>query len=239
MYNFQHMPPGDRSCNVFCKKSKLVFKTGFSGWADGILNPACCKAVDVGRNVMKILLLMCFYFFTIASCYANKDPWDKDQSKWTILMKLAYQGDTLRIDSLLSHKQNINSQNINGWTALKVAIKKGQTKTVDFLLRHKADPDLADNEGMTVLMEACINNRLDFVNRLLDNKANPNLRNKVGWTALMGATSFGDIKIIEVLLRHKADINAKRQTDGMTALALAKYNNNNQKINLLTKFGAR
>lgn len=193
----------------------------------------------VGCNVMKTLLLISFHLLTIASCYATKDPWDKDKSKWTVLMKFAYQGDTLRIDSLLSHGQNINSKNINGWTALKVAVKKGQTKTVSYLLRQKADPNVADNEGMTALMEASLHNHFGIAAILLESKANPNLTNNVGWTALMGATSFGDTKIMELLLKHKADINAKRQTDGMTALALAKYNNDNAKIKLLTSYGAK
>ena len=39
LYNFQHWAAGDRSCKVLSKKSKLVFKTGVSGWADGMLIP--------------------------------------------------------------------------------------------------------------------------------------------------------------------------------------------------------
>jgi ankyrin repeat protein len=186
---------------------------------------------------MKTLLTIIFFFAASYTCFATKDPWDKDQSKWTTLMKYAYKGDTVRIDSLLSRGENVNQKDINGWTALKVAVKKGRSKTVAYLLRHKADPNLADNEKMTPLMEACIHNHYNIANLLLETGANPNQTNH-GWTALMGATSFADTKLMELLIKYKANVNAKRTIDGMTALGLAIYNNNRQKIDLLKRNGA-
>ncbi|MBD0333406.1 MAG: ankyrin repeat domain-containing protein, partial [Chitinophagaceae bacterium] len=167
------------------------------------------------------------------------DTWDKDQSKWTLLMKHAYKDDTSTINSLLIGGQNINSKNAEGWTALKVAVIKGEIKTVKYLLQHKADPNLADREGLNSLMEACIHNHYDIATMLLENGADPNLTNIYGWTALMGATVHGDINLIELLLKYKADINARRKTDGMTALGLAKFIKDNQKIELLTSYGAK
>jgi ankyrin repeat protein len=201
--------------------------------------PVIRKAPDVGRNVMRTLIFILLLFVTSASNIASKDPWDKDQSQWSLLMKLAYAGDTQRIKILLSKGEKVNAKNVNGWTPLKVAVKNKQTITVSYLLRQNADPNLADNDGLNSLMEACLHNHFDIARILLQNGANPNLTNKVGWTALMGATSFGDTKTMELLLKFKANVNAKRETDGMTALDLAKYNNDNQKINLLLKYGAK
>ena len=167
------------------------------------------------------------------------DEWDKDQSKWNLLMKLAYKGDTSGVKSLLTQGQDINSENADGWTALKVAVKKSQIKTVKYLLQHNADPNLADKEGLNSLMEACLHNYYDIAAMLLENGADPNLTNIYGWTALMGSTVHGDLKLMELLLKYKADINAKRKTDGMTALRLAKFLKDKQKVELLTRYGAK
>jgi poly(3-hydroxybutyrate) depolymerase len=167
------------------------------------------------------------------------DRWDKDQSKWTLLMKLAYRGDTLKIGKLIAQGQNINNKNADGWTAIKVAVKNGEINTVRYLLQNKADPNLADKEGLNSLMEACIHNRYNMASMLLENGANPNLTNIYGWTALMGAITYGDIKLMELLLKYKADVNARRRTDGMTPLRLAKFINDDQKVKLLTSYGAK
>lgn len=167
------------------------------------------------------------------------DTWDKDQSKWSSLMKFAHKGDTSGIKSLLIRGQDVNGKNVDGWTALKVAVKKGQITTVKYLLRYTADPNLADTGGLNSLMEACLHNNYDIAAVLLETGADPNLTNIYGWTALMGATTHGDIKLMELLLNHQADVNAKRKTDGMTALRLAKIFKDNKKIELLTSYGAK
>ena len=167
------------------------------------------------------------------------DDWDKYQSKWTELMKMSYKGDTLGIKILLEQGKDINTENEDGWTALKVAVKRGDVKTAKYLLQHKADPNLADREGLNSLMEACLHNNYEIAEMLLENEANPNLTNIYGWTALMGATTNGDIKLMKLLLKYKADINAKRRTDGMTPLLLAKFIQDDEKVKFLTSNGAR
>src|SRR5687768_3404508 len=101
----------------------------------------------------RLFLLIILTFFSLDT-FASKDAWDKDQSRWTPLMKLAHSGDTVKIKELLNSGISVNLRNKDGWTALKVASKKGQTKTVDFLLRNGADANLSDKGKMTPLMEA-------------------------------------------------------------------------------------
>lgn len=75
----------------------------------------------------RVVFAIALTFLTLDS-FASKDPWDKDQSKWTPLMKLAHSNDTIKIKELIRTGISINLQNKDGWTALKVASKKGLTK---------------------------------------------------------------------------------------------------------------
>jgi ankyrin repeat protein len=102
--------------------------------------------------------------------FASITPWDKDQSRWTPLMKLAYLGDTVKIKELLNSGISVNLRNEDGWTALKVASKKGLTKTVDFLLRNGADANLSDKSKMTPLMDAALHNEKEIAKLPIKNK---------------------------------------------------------------------
>ncbi len=199
-----------------------------------------CINTNVGPNVlMKRLVFVVILTLLTLDSLASKDPWDKDQSKWTPLMKLAHSNDTIKIKELIRSGISINLQNKDGWTALKVASKKGLTKTVDFLLRNGADTNLADKDKMTPLMEAALHNEKEIAKLLIKRGADPNRKNKTGWTALMGATSFADLEMMKLLVDNGADINVKRKVDGNTALELARLNNEKEKIDFLLKSGAK
>jgi ankyrin repeat protein len=190
---------------------------------------------------MKKLAITSFLSLISILAFAHKDPWDKDKSDWTTLMKVAYDNDTVKANTLLKNGIDINEVSPRGWTALKVAIKKENILMVTYLLKHSANPNLFDKTGFTPLMEACQHSYPDIVKKLLENGANPNAKLPNGWTALMSAVGVkdGDLRIINLLINYKADVNAKRTTDGYTVLKLAEYNGDKKKIAILKQSGAK
>ena len=71
---------------------------------------------NVVRNVFmdRLFFLIILALFSLDT-FASKDPWDKDQSKWTPLMKLAHSSDTLKIKELIKAGISVNLQNKDGW----------------------------------------------------------------------------------------------------------------------------
>jgi ankyrin repeat protein len=118
-------------------------------------------------------------------------------------------------------------------TALEVAIRKENEVAVKTLLETQKIKNV-----QSYLMTACAQQNVSNVNQLIKYGADPNLTLSNGYSALMSAASFGSYEIVETLLKQGAEINHKREVDGITALMLATFNGEIQKVKLLLRYNA-
>ena len=139
------------------------------------------------------------------------------------------EGDTEKVQKLLSIGANPNSQDERGFTALIWASHNGQLDTVRLLLENKADVNLKnknnhmkENYGETALIMASSNGHLDVVYQLLKcEHIDINLTCDFGQvSALMFASMEGHIDIVRILCDHNANVNLEDE-DGQTALTHA------------------
>ncbi len=119
----------------------------------------------------------------------------------------------------------------SGLPVLQVAAKEGNRNMVRTAIRLGADVD-ADN-GMALRL-AVDNGHLEMVRELLDSGADVNANN--GWP-LRAATGNGHLEVVKELVRSGADVNLK-QSDGKTALELAKTRGHTAIVSYLKEHGA-
>jgi hypothetical protein len=88
---------------------------------------------------MRVLVVVLIVVYCISCGRDRKDipHWAKSQKNWTALMKWAYEGDTIKIDSALKSGMHPDTTNYRGWTALKVAVKAGKADVVKIQRRSK------------------------------------------------------------------------------------------------------
>ena len=78
----------------------------------------------------------------------------------------------------------------------------------------------------------------EIVERLVEEGADLNVKDETGKTAVIAAADEGWLGITEYLLEHGANVNAK-DNDGDTALDIAKFQEHDDIVKVLLRFGAR
>ncbi len=126
--------------------------------------------------------------------------------------------------------------NADGVTPLMMAAADGQRRLVRLLLSAGADVNARDAEGTTPVILAARNGHLTVVKVLLAAGANVNVSQN-GRSLLMQIVEGGDLLTAEMLVAAGADVNY-RNKDGLTALDLARADNNKDLEMLLVQAGA-
>ncbi|OWQ47882.1 hypothetical protein CDL60_04610 [Roseateles noduli] len=117
---------------------------------------------------------------------------------------------------------------------------EARAATATFLLAAGADAQAVDPEvrQMTVLHRATDSGELEVARVLLDKGAAVDPRDTDGATPLWLAAGVGKVDMAELLIAHGADAKVVAK-DGASAMARARYNQDDKMIALLRQHGAR
>jgi len=184
----------------------------------------------------------------------------RDDAAW-MLTQAAGKGQIKMVRWLLAQGVDVDVTDFQGCTALTYAAHSDHIELVEELLKAGADPNHRDNDTETVLMWAADHaGNAPVIRALLQGGADVNARSDVEGTALSWAMRHGDVEMVEallhagadakdpsdliraayygfvpalrLLLEYGADIRAT-DSNGQTALALAKNRGHREAANLL------
>ena len=117
--------------------------------------------------------------------------------------------DQAKVQLLLAHGADVNTQSKQGRTPLLIAAgTNGNSNTVRMLLEKGANPAAADNTGATPLQMAAMAGDTASIRLLLAAKAPADQAAKDGTTPLLNAATNGNIEAVKALLAHKPNVNA-------------------------------
>ncbi|KAI4139531.1 MAG: hypothetical protein L6R39_006247, partial [Caloplaca ligustica] len=136
----------------------------------------------------------------------------KENSKWTPLLRAAFEGDKAAACLLLDHGANIEARDPTKATPLLWACEKLHLAIVELLLQRGAAVGATDEYGWTALHRALVNRSADqsqIISLLLSCSADINAKCSHGCTPLHYAVKNSDADAIRLLLAHKADIEAR------------------------------
>jgi len=143
------------------------------------------------------------------------------------------------VQSLLQHKANVNTPQIDGTTALHWAVRADDLGTAELLIRAGANVSAANRAGATPMLLAAINGNAAMIEKLIAAGADPNAAlTKTGDTALMMTARTGKADAVQVLLDHSAQANAKENWGDTTALMWAVSERHPAVVKLLIERGA-
>ncbi len=188
------------------------------------------------RNWMLVLLLATLV--TQSRLFNTVGLAQNDSS--TDLIRAIRDGQSNRIDDLITKGAEINAQDVYGRTPLMYAIFRKDMEIVDKLLLHNANVNLPDHEGITPLIAALEGMQLptpntstasmaggaDFVNaiamKLLAHGADPNRTDHARKSPLFIASKSGSLfsNVVIELLKRGADPN-RSDSEGITPLMIA------------------
>merc|ERR550537_1517026 len=122
--------------------------------------------------------------------------------------------------------------------SLHDAAGKGDLQKINDFLKDGKDVNARDFKGVTPLGYAVGHDKLSAVKVLIDAKANLDDVDSVGNSAVHFAAGYGRVKVLEHLLARGAQASKVNQM-GMTPLAAALQNNQQQAVGILQKHGAK
>ncbi|MGK4568175.1 ankyrin repeat domain-containing protein [Flavobacterium sp. 3HN19-14] len=178
-----------------------------------------------------ILLLLIFISFS----FIHKEKWDDNKEDWTPLMFAIYNGNTKEFNKLIDNGADVTYRIKTSWelNALNVAVKKNNVDAVKKLVSTKKFKKL-----QYYFEDACGQSSSSIVIFFISKGVNVNNYSENGHSNLMTACSFGTTEIVQALIKNGAEINHQREVDGITALMLAAFNGELNKVKLLMKNGA-
>lgn len=165
----------------------------------------------------------------------------------TPLIEAANKSNLEMIKLLVEKGADVNGKSKDGLTPVMVAVTAEgaaaeRQEAVKFLLEKGADLNvryLLNGFGVTPLMLAVQQKDLEVVKLILAHKVDVNsYDNNTRWTALMAAVNDNSLEIVKELLAKGANVNFKAKNN-VTALDLARGNNNAEMVKLLTNAGAK
>merc|ERR1711934_1079060 len=118
------------------------------------------------------------------------------------------------------------------------AARRGDLQRLQEFLKDGKDVNSKDFKGVTPLGYAVGHDQLSVVKVLIDAKANLNDVDSAGNSAVHFAAGYGRVKVLEHLLARRADAS-KVNKMGMTPMAAAQQNNQQQAIAILKRHGAK
>jgi hypothetical protein len=122
--------------------------------------------------------------------------------------------------------------------SLHDAARRGDLQRLQEFAKDGKDINGKDFKGVTPLGYAVAHDQLSCVKVLIDMKANLNEVDSAGNSAVHFAAGYGRVKVLEHLLARGANASKVNQM-GMTPLAAAQQNNQQQAMALLQRHGAK
>jgi hypothetical protein len=122
--------------------------------------------------------------------------------------------------------------------SLHDAARRGDLQRLQEFAKDGKDINGKDFKGVTPLGYAVGHDQLSCVKVLIDMKANLNEIDSAGNSAVHFAAGYGRVKVLEHLLARGANASKVNQM-GMTPLAAAQQNNQQQAMALLQRHGAK
>jgi len=122
--------------------------------------------------------------------------------------------------------------------SLHDAAKRGDLQRLQEFVKDGKDVNGKDFKGVTPLGYAVGHDQLSCVKVLIDMKANLNEVDSAGNSAVHFAAGYGRVKVLEHLLARGANASKVNQM-GMTPMAAAQQNNQQQAMALLQRHGAK
>jgi ankyrin repeat protein len=146
------------------------------------------------------------------------------------------------INVLLENGADINAKGAFGtplhWVAAgAVAPDVNRSNIAKLLIEHGADVNARNHQGLTPLHLAAMHGNVDVAKVLLENGADANV-NDQGLTSLHLAALGGCADMVELLLKHGADPSI-RDSDGKTALDIARESNRKDVVKIIEEFVSR
>lgn len=159
-----------------------------------------------------------------------------DQDDQQMLREAALEGNSVKVEQLISGNTDVNASLPDGRTALMLAAFNRHVSIMDMLLNAGAEVDFKDEHGRTALMYASTGSFPDAVRLLLENGADPNIVDAEDqYSSLMFAAAEGHFGVARVLLEHNADPTIKDK-DGDTAESFARRNGHERVAELLSRY---
>ena len=128
---------------------------------------------------------------------------------------------------------DVNIKDIYGNTPLCVAAHNGHLNIVQFLVDKGADINIKSNQGFAPLYVAAHNGHLNIVQFLVDKGADINIKSNQGFAPLYVAAHNGHLNIVQFLVDRGAITTFINNTNGKTALDIAREQNHTDIIRLL------
>jgi len=160
-----------------------------------------------------------------------------------VVMK--YLGDENLMRKLSQKLGGINPEVLKQLTAIKDtsvslhdAARRGDLQKLQEFLKDGKDVNSKDFKGVTPLGYAVGHDQLSVVKVLIDSKASLDNVDSAGNSAVHFAAGYGRVKILEHLLARGANAS-KVNSQGMTPLAAAQQNKQQQAMAILQRHGAK
>merc|ERR1719456_775791 len=158
---------------------------------------------------------------------------------------MKYLGDEAMMRKVSQKLGGINPEMLKQLTAIQNesvslhdAARRGDLQRLQEFMQDGRDVNSKDFKGVTPLGYAVGHDQLSVVKVLIDAKANVNDVDSAGNSAVHFAAGYGRVKVLEHLLARGADASKVNQM-GMTPLAAAQQNNQQQAMALLQRHGAK
>ncbi len=175
----------------------------------------------VGTDIIEVLIILGIDV-NIKDIYGN-----------TPLCVAAHNGHLNIVQFLVDKGADINIKSNQGFTPLYVAAHNGHLNIVQFLVDKGANINIKSNKGSTPLFVAAHNGHLNIVQFLVDNDADINIRTPDDRTPLYVAAHNGHLNIVQFLVDRGAITTFINNTNGKTALDIAREQNHTDIIRLL------
>ncbi|XP_067653717.1 ankyrin repeat, PH and SEC7 domain containing protein secG-like [Haliotis asinina] len=157
----------------------------------------------------------------------------------TPLMEAAWSEHRDVVKLLVDRGANLSLVDEYSYNVLHFACMGGDLETVQLILsQNVTDINIRGNGSRTPLMEAAWRGHRDVVEFLVGRGANMSLVDKMGDNVLHFASTGGDLKTVELILSlNKVDINATN-SNGQTAIDLARDKGHQRVVDFLVSHDA-
>ena len=155
----------------------------------------------------------------------------------TVLARAADRGYHAVVDTLISHKASINTEDASGRTPLHYGVESGSETVVDSLLQAGAFVDGTASPSQTPLHIAASKDYEAVAKILLCNGASLDVTDYRGQTPLLSAIRCGSVNIVNMLLDKGASMDV-RDEEGRTPLFSAIRYGSVNIVNMLLDKGA-
>lgn len=153
------------------------------------------------------------------------------EERQQLLMQTIEEGDTDKVEEMLSKPLNLSYLDNDDMTPLMYAVKRAQSEIATLLLSKGANVNQVNHRGETALLLAVQSGQSSVVKLLIDRGADVNKRYEHQGTVLMYAVARESASIVRLLLSAGANADAA-DDENITAAILAEATGNQTLINL-------